>query len=205
MIIFDMEQNSEEWLDMRRGKITGSKLGDIVVKQGTDRKLGFYELMAERIGLQEESEESAMERGSRLEDEARELFAKESKKKVEQVGFVTRDDNQNIALSPDGLIKVGKIYKEALEIKCLSSARHLQAFFEQKIPGEYEEQVAQYFVVMDELETLHFMFYDPRICVLPWHSIKVKRADIADKIKFYKEYQEKTLAEIDALLGSLTF
>ena len=46
-----LEQNTEEWLEWRKGKITGSRLNDIIVKRGTGRKLGFYEVIAERLAV----------------------------------------------------------------------------------------------------------------------------------------------------------
>src|ERR1700704_2195090 len=94
----------EAWLFARRGKITGSRLKDIVVKRGTGRKLGFWELVAEGLGLAPE-DESAMDRGSRLEPEALERFATETKKKLDTSLVIwTRDDDESIAVSPDAFI-----------------------------------------------------------------------------------------------------
>ena len=202
MKILNNKQNSEQWLEDRVGKITGSKLKDIIVKRGTERKIGFYQLMADRLSLVEEYEDP-MERGHRLEDEAIAEFEKLSTKKVEQVGLCISDENENIALSPDGLIKTGKKYKEAVEVKCLSSAKHLQGFFEKKIPKEYLEQVYQYFIVNTDLEKLYFIFYDPRVTVKPIHWVEVNREDVENDIQFCKDYQEQTLKEIEELLLTL--
>lgn len=191
----------EEWLAARRGKITGSRLKDIVVKRGTGRKIGFYELIAERLGIAPD-EENAMERGSRLEAEAMECFAKETGKKVDTSLVIwTRDDNDNIAISPDGFI--GK--KEAVEVKCLSSARHIEALITNQVPDEYQMQAIQYFVVNDSLKTLHFAFYDPRILSKPFFTVTVNREDREEEIAEYLEYQKKTLDEVDAIVNSLTF
>ena len=202
MKILNSKQNTEIWYSSRLGKITGSKLGDIIVKRGTERKVGFYQLMADRLSLVEEYEDP-MERGHRLEDEAIAEFEEMTRKKVEQVGLCISDENENIALSPDGLIKKGKVYPEAIEIKCLSSARHLQGYFEKKIPKEYLEQVYQYFIVNTDLEKLYFIFYDPRVTVKPIHWVEVNREDVEDDIQFCKDYQEQTLKEIEELLLTL--
>lgn len=204
MKIINVDQNSDEWLEARKGKITGSKLKDIVIKRGTGKKLGFYELLADRLAI-EADEEDCRERGHRLEEEAVEIFVKMTGKQVEKVGICVRDDNENIALSPDRLIKVGKKYSESLEIKCLSAARHLQAFFEQQIPDEYEFQKLQYFIVNEDLQRLYFGFYDPRVTVKPFFYIEVRREDIAKDIEFYLEYQRTTLAEIESLLMDIAF
>lgn len=204
MIIFQAPQNTDEWLENRKGKISGSKLKDIIVKRGTGRKIGFYQLLADKLAIDEQVD-NPMERGSQLENEALDLFSKEASKKIEQVGLCVSDENPNIALSPDGLIKKGKKYPEAVEVKCLNSAKHLEAFFEKKIPDEYHEQAMQYFIVNENLETLYFVFYDPRIIVKPIHWIEVKRKDIEDEIQYLKDYQIQTLKEVEELLVSLAF
>jgi len=204
MKILNQDQNSEEWFDQRKGLITGSKLKGIVVKRGTSKKIGYYELLAEKLATPE-AYEDPMERGSRLEDEAIKLFSDTTGKEVEKVGLCISDSNPGIALSPDGLIDVKGRYLEAIEVKCLSSARHLQAHFEQEVPSDYKEQVMQYFIVNEDLETLYFVFYDPRITALPMVVIKVERKDIEDDIEYYREYQENTLKEIDSQLEALMF
>lgn len=205
MKIIKVTQNTEEWLEARKGKITGSKLKDIVVKRGTGKKLGFYQLIADRLAI-EADDEDVMERGHRLEQEAIEQFSIATGIEVEtDIGICVSDENPNIALSPDGLIKDGKKYKRAVECKALSAAKHLQAFFEQEIPDEYEFQKIQYFIVNEDLETLYFLFYDPRVTAKPLHWIEIHRADVEEDIKTYLEYQKQTLGEVDELLAKLAF
>lgn len=195
---FDSEQ---EWLEARRGKISGTRLKDIIVKRGTAKKMGFYELIAERLGVPPD-DESARERGKRLEDEAIEKFTKETKKKVDaSLMLWIREDNENIALSPDGVISD----KEAIEVKCLASANHIKAFLTQEIPKDYEEQVIQYFIVNDDLETLYLAFYDPRLQYKDFFYLTIKRKEFEDKIKEYKEFEEETLKEINEIVNKLTF
>ncbi len=191
----------EEWLAGRIGKITGSRLKDIVVKRGTGKKIGFYELIAERLGIPADGE-NAMDRGTRLEAEAVEAFTKETEKEVDTNLYIwMRDDDESIAISPDGVI--GKT--EALECKCLSSARHIEAFLTKEIPDEYEFQKLQYFIVNDQLETLYFAFYDPRLLAKPFFYITVKREDVQKEVEQYLNYQRETLAEVNAIVNQLTF
>lgn len=193
--------NKEAWLAGRIGKITGSRLKDIVVKRGTGKKIGFYELIAERLGIPADGE-NAMDRGTRLEAEAVEAFTKETGKEVDSSLYIwTRDDDESIAISPDGVI--GKT--EALECKCLSSARHIEAFLTQEIPDEYEFQKLQYFIVNDNLQTLYFAFYDPRLLAKPFFYITVNRKDIEKEIEQYLNYQRETLAEVNTIVNQLTF
>lgn len=146
-----------------------------------------------------------MDRGLRLEDEATAIFEEKTGLKTEKVGICVSDCHPEIINSPDRLIKVGKKYKKAVEIKCLGSARHLQAIIEDKVPAEYEAQKIQYFVVNDDLEELFFVFYDPRILSVPYHCISVKREEVADKIEFFKEYQIQTINEINEIIERLAF
>jgi predicted phage-related endonuclease len=190
----------EEWLEARKCKITGSRLKDIIVKRGTGMKIGYYELIAERIALPATAE-SAMDRGHRLEEEAILKFEKETGKQVNKDLVIwVRDDNDSIAISPDGYIGD----TEAVEVKCLSSARHIQAFFE-KIPSEYEEQVIQYFIVNEKLEKLYFCFYDPRLQVKDFFYFEVTREEKQDKIQEYLDYQVNILDAVNTIVAEWTF
>ncbi len=189
----------EEWLEARRGKITGTRLKDLVTK-GSTRKIGFYEIIAERIAIPA-SDENVMDRGKRLEDEALELFAKRTGKKVKNDLVIwSRDEDENIAISPDG--SIGKT--EAVECKCLSSARHLEAYITKEIPSEYWYQVLQYFIVNDKLKKVYFLFYDPRLPIDLFH-LEVTRKEVEEEVKQYLELEKQVLTEISKWETELTF
>lgn len=245
MRIIDVEQNSQEWLDARKGKVTGSRLGDIwsarsytkedlttvLDKSGIEykksankaelellltpelrsellanspRKLGFYELLADNLALSRDDED-AMERGLRLEPVAREWFATEYNKVVEQAGLCVSDIDERISNSPDGLVKDGEKYTEAVEIKCLCPARHLQVIIENEIPEEFWTQKIQYFVVNPDLQKLYFIFYNPEVTAKPYHIIEVTREELGDKPEEVLQFQISQLKQIDALLEQLAF
>lgn len=194
-------EDREAWLAARRGKITGTRLKDIVVKRGTGMKKGYYELIAERLAVEPDGEDP-MQRGTRLEEEALARFAKETGKFVNTDLIIWhRDENENIAISPDG--SVGET--EAIDIKCLSSASHLEAWLTQEIPSEYEFQKLQYFIVNDMLSTLYFAFYDPRIPAKDFFFIKVERKEIEKEIAEYLEYERNILKLVNEEVNKLTF
>ncbi len=194
-------ESREEWLAARRGKITGTRLKDIIVKRGTGRKIGFYELIAERLGVPAD-DENAMERGKRLESEAMERFIKETGKKVDtSLVMWQRDDNESIAISPDGFI--GKT--EAVEVKCLASARHIEALLTNEVPTDYEYQVLQYFIVNDKLKTLHLVFYDPRILAKDYFTIEIKRENVQEQVDEYLAYENQIINEVNEIVNKLTF
>jgi hypothetical protein len=170
-----------------------------------------------------------MERGTRLEKEALARFEQETGKKVDG-GLILweREENPAIAVSPDGVV-IAKAKKdentEACEAKCLSSARHIEAFLTQKVPDEYYFQCMQYFIVNDKLAKLNFICFDPRFAMfkdprdpsakLDYFVIELTRSSFleeekkgeppVDQIKKYLDYQTKMLAEVDAIVTKLSF
>ena len=117
-------------------------------------------MLGERLstGLNDKSE-NPMDRGNRLEDEARAQFQFITGKKVDtSVGLATRDDNQFIAFSPDGIIiSDDNIVREHIEIKCPESKNYVKYWLNNSYE-DYEEQVIQNFIVNDDLENCILLF-----------------------------------------------
>ncbi len=142
-----------------------------------------------------------MDRGIRLEDLAIARFAEETGKKVNtDLVLWCREDDENIALSPDGFI--GK--KEAVECKCLSSARHIEAWLTQELPAEYECQVLQYFIVNEKLQTLYFVFFDPRM-PKDFFYLTIEREGIQEQVDEYLQIERDALTKIAEIEKQLTF
>lgn len=193
-------EDLDSWMIARRGRITGSRLKDLIVKRGTEKKIGFYELIAERLGIPADGE-AAMDRGHRLEAEAIEAFEKETGKKVDTSLLIwSHDDNEAIAISPDGVI--GKT--EAVEVKCLSSARHIEAVLTEKVPKEYEYQILQYFIVNDKLKKLYMVFYDPRLIAKPFFMLEIKREDLQEAVDAMLAEERTILAEVETIVNKLS-
>ena len=203
-VIKDIEQRSDEWKKLRMGKVTGTRVKDLVPKRGTAKKIAFYEIIAEKMSI-EEDYENPMERGTRLEPKVVELFEEATGKKVEEVAMCISDFNEDIALSPDGLILNNGEYTEAVEIKCLKSSEHIKSYLTKEIPKEYKDQAMQYFIVNEKLETLYFCMYDPRLPYVDFFYLELKREDYEKEIQETKEYQEQALKEINDIIEKLTF
>ena len=199
IIKFDTE---ESWLEARRGKITGTRAKDVMPKTrgATGYRAGFYEIIAERIAVPHNGE-NVMDRGKRIEEEAVERFVKETGKKAKrELVLCVRDDNESIAYSPDALI--GKT--EDVEVKCLSSAHHIEAWMTKEIPSEYESQIIQGFVVNDKLKKRYMVFYDPRM-PKDFFYLTINRKDWKDKIEEYLKFEIQALKRIAELETELTF
>lgn len=246
MKIVDVEQGSDEWKEMRKRRIGGTRLGDvwsaraylkkdiitaleaagvefkktaptseleqllpdevrIGMLKDAPRKQGFYELIAEYLSIERDGE-NRMDRGTRLEPEAREWFAKTYNKPVEEIGMCMSDVDDRIYNSPDGMIKdkSGK-YTEAIEIKCLAPARHIQAVIEKKVPEEYWSQMMQYFVVNDDLQRLYWIFHDPGIVTIPYFVLEITRDSLGDWPQRLLEFQVAQLQRIDEIIEELAF
>lgn len=188
----DIEQGTEQWHQIRKGKITGTTLKAIM---GTPRarQEALYEIIAERLTVGVETDyENPMDRGTRLEPEAVAAFEFDTGKQTEATGFCESDDNFAIANSPDRLI-TGE--PSALEIKCPGGKNYVKAWLTNKVPEEYEWQVVQYFVVNEPLQTVYFALYNPDIPVHPLHIIIVKREDMEKEIQQAIIEEEKFLEE----------
>jgi len=197
-------KTEEEWMENRKGRITGTRLGSLALKSGKGYKIGFYELVADGLAIEPDGE-NRMERGKRLECEAIEELSKALNKEfingTDDYVIWESDEDSRISLSPDAYTKDLKIAGEA---KCLSPARHLEAYLTQTIPSEYEGQKIQYFIVNPDLQKLYFAFYDPRVLVLPFFYIEVKRADFQDEIDRYRELEKKALKESHDIILKLS-
>ena len=167
--------------------------------------LGWYKVLAETIANIDDIEDlsSSKEYGIEMEPFARAEFEKRTGKKVEEVSTVEREDENRIACSPDGLIKNRGKYTEAVEIKCLAAWNHLKGALEDEIPSEYLPQVYQQFIVNEDLKSLYFVLYDPRIHLLPFHVITVNRKDVAPEIERQHERQLEALSWVDETVREL--
>lgn len=248
MKVIAVKQGSDEWHELRKKRIGGTRLGDIwsarsylkkdIVQALTDagvefkksastteleqlmpeearlellknapRKQGFYELIAEYLSI-DRDDENRMDRGTRLEPEAREWFAETYNKTVEEVGICMSEADDRIYNSPDGLIRKSpksKKYTEAIEIKCLAPARHIQAVIEKKVPEEYWSQMMQYFVVNEDLEKLYWVFHDPGIVTIPYYVLEITRGSLGDWPQRLLEFQIAQLQRIDEIIEELAF
>jgi len=193
-------EDEKLWLEARLGRITGTRLSGIISKRGTALKKPFWEILAERVAIPA-SEENAMDRGKRLEEIGIERFTQETGIKVtNNLELWQRDDNPDIAISPDGVIN----NERAVEVKCLSSAAHCEAYITQQIPSEYEYQVIQYFCVSDELQTLYFVFFDPRM-PKDFFYIVVTREEKKEEIAMCLQAQRDALVLLKEYEDKLTF
>ena len=159
----DIEQRTPEWHALRAGKVTASRVADIMAKtkSGTSASRATYmaELMSERLTGKPALKFSsrAMDWGTEYEEEARANYEVVSGNLVEGVGFVPHPTLEAGA-SPDGYIGVDGL----IEIKCPNTSTHLDTLMSQSIPAKY---VYQIFWQMEctGRTWCDFVSYDPRL------------------------------------------
>lgn len=208
MKVIEIEQGSDDWKQLREGKLTGTKIGSIYAKSRkadevfdySKHLIGFYELLAERL-TDSDDLSSGIERGKELESEALRVASDELGIEFVQ-GNVWELDENHIE-SPDGYTKDLKI---AIEIKCLASSRHIQAIYEDRPPIEYRTEYANYFLVNPKLEMLVVFIYDPRFINpnLRSHYWFVYRKDLDAEIKALKQVKKLVLKELKEAEERLT-
>jgi len=143
MIEIKCEQGSAKWLLARLGKPTASMYGNIVTPTGkavTDTKRDGYmmKLLAERITgrATEVYVSAAMDRGNRLEPEARAWYEMQNAVEVAQIGFALHDEGRWGA-SPDGIIADDG----GIEIKTAVLHNHIAKLLDGKAPSENIVQI----------------------------------------------------------------
>jgi hypothetical protein len=197
----DLEQGTEEWLKVRLGKITGTRLKDVFKSNNLTL---VDELISEMLTgeLPEiEFKSAAMERGNELEPEAINEYMTETFNYVQSVGFVESEEFKNVGFSPDGLIanKEGK-YIGAVEVKCPSSKKHIEYIRGNKIPNQYKYQIYSYFLNCLDLDYVDFISYDPRVKSKSLFIKRVFRGQIAEDLEEVKKGLIKFNIKLDAYL-----
>lgn len=199
-----IEQRTEEWFKARLGKVTASRVADVIAKTKTgysaSRENYMAQLICERLtGQQGESfTNSAMQHGIDCEPLARSAFEAHADVMVEEVGFVNHPEIQMSGASPDGLVGLFGM----LEIKCPNTATHIDTLLSQTVPSKYITQM-QWQMRCCERQWCEFVSFDNR---LPQDlQLFVKRVEFdAPYVAMLEEEIIKFLAELDDKVNKLT-
>jgi hypothetical protein len=161
----DCEQNSAKWISARTGRVTASRICDLMatLKRGGEaasRRDYRAELIAERLTGKAESRylSKEMRYGSEQEPFARTAYEIRSENIVDQVGFVFHPRLDFSGASPDGLIREDG----GVELKCPKSTTHLAYMAAGTVPKEYEDQLL-WNMACSEREWWDFVSFDPRL------------------------------------------
>lgn len=194
MKILQLEQRSPEWFQARLGTITGSRAKKVFASNN----LPFVdELIAERMTqtVEDSYTSPAMEHGILFEPEALKTYNERTGNEALEVGYCVHDHYEWLAVSPDALVFDKGVAIGGVEIKCPSSKKHIEYIRQDKVPNEYKYQVYHYFIVIDTLEWLDFVTYDPRNSQRDIHVVRVTReelkAELAEVFTAYMKFYAK--------------
>ena len=157
-------QGSDAWFAARCGKISASRLGDIMRKtkwgESTYKAKVRLELAIERITGKSVSSvvmNKAMYDGVEREPDARTLFEAVTGKEVALCGSFDHPTIVNTSASPDGLLR-GE--NAVLEIKCPTHATHAKNIMSETMPKNYIYQV-MWQIACTESDYAYFASYHP--------------------------------------------
>jgi len=199
-----MIQGSDEWFSARLGRVTASKISDVLAtaKNGESASRMAYktQLAAERLsGIRGESfSNPAMQWGTDTEPRARVMYEARSGVIVTEVGMVTHPEIEMSGASPDGLVGDDGL----VEIKCPNTATHIDTLYRDKAPARYLNQM-QWQMACTGRSWCDFVSYDPRLGEgIDYYCDRVHRDDA--RIAEMEDGVIQFLTEVDAMVQDLT-
>ena len=159
-----VEQGTDAWHQLRLGKVTASRVADILAKTKTgpsaSRQNYLIELAIQRTTgiIQESYSNAAMEWGTQTEPQARVAYEVKSGNFVDQVAFIDHPNIEWFGCSPDGLVSD----KGLIEIKCPNSPTHWEYFKSKEPPKKYFIQMQAQMAVTGK-DWCDFVSFDPRM------------------------------------------
>ena len=159
-----VEQGTDEWFAARIGKVTASRVADIIAKTKTgyssSRDNYMAQLICERLTNQkgESFTNAAMQHGTETEPLARAAYEALKDVLVDEVGFIPHPQILMAGASPDGLVGEDGL----LEIKCPNTATHIDTLLSETVPTKYYTQM-QFQLASTGRKWCDFVSFDNRL------------------------------------------
>ena len=197
-----MEQRTPEWFAKRLGKVTASRIADLMAKTktgpGASRANYLAQLVTERLtGTPTEGFQSpAMTWGIEQEAAARAAYSARTGVLVDEVDFVDHPTMQAGA-SPDGLVGEDGL----IEIKCPNTSTMLEYLEDRTIPTKYRLQI-QWQLAVTGRDWCDFVAFDPR---LPEHLqlLVIREPRNTDLVAEITHEVNRFLAEVERKVAFL--
>lgn len=139
----DIIQGSAEWHELRRGKITASRVVDILPGVKGNYLAGRKNYLAEKVceiltgEVADSFTNEAMQHGTDTEPLARSAYEAKTGNLVDEVGFVLYPEYKHFGASPDGLVN----QDGCIEIKCPNTATHIDTLLNGNVKRQYKIQM----------------------------------------------------------------
>jgi putative phage-type endonuclease len=202
-----IEQRSEEWFEIRKGKITSSEIYKIMGKKDLSDTAKTY--LLEKVceyfgGFTEPAFGAALTWGTDLEPVGIEHYEKLTKLKVEKASFIPA--GEHYGGSPDGLIGSEGI----IEVKCpYKSSNHFKhglidsaEKFKDVAPGYYYQCVSN--MICAEAQWCDFISFDPRVTeeyrmfIFRLELNEEEAKNILERVRLAVTYMESLKKDIEA-------
>lgn len=198
-----IEQGTDAWKMLRCGRVTASRVADIIAKTksgySSSRDNYMAQLICERLTgtVAESFTNAAMQHGTETEPYARLAYEVNQNVLVDQVAFVPHPTIEMAGASPDGLVNTDGL----LEIKAPQTATHIETLLSQTVPGKYFTQM-QFQMACTGRKWCDFVSFDNRLPTeLQLFVKRVPRDDV-----FIKQMEAEIvqfLAELDDKINKL--
>ena len=196
-------QGTKEWKALRCGKVTASRMADLLATTktgyGASRANYLAELLTERLTGRpvDTYVNAAMAHGTETEPQARAAYEFATGYTVALAEFVPHPSIPMSGASPDGYVNDDGL----LEIKCPATATHIETLLGGAIPKKYADQM-QWQMACTGRRWCDFVSFDPRLP--PRMQMFCKRLERDDvRIKAMEGEVEKFLAELDRTITAL--
>lgn len=198
-----MIQGSEEWHAARLGKVTASRIADMMARTrngwGASRGNYMAELICERLtgAPTERYTNAAMQWGTDTEPQARAAYEFVTGRTVTECGFVDHPEIKMAGASPDGLVGEDGL----IEIKCPNTATHIDTLLTEAIPQKYRLQMLWQMACTGR-KWCDFVSFDPRMPLEMqlWISRVTPESGEIEEIE---DAARQFLAEIDEKIAAL--
>lgn len=198
-----IEQGSPEWFAQRLGKVTASRVADVIAKTktgySTSRDNYMAQLVCERMTntVAESYSNAAMQWGTETEPLARAAYEAHEDVLVDEVAMISHPTIEAAGASPDGLVGDDGL----LEIKCPNTATHIDTLLSQLVPTKYMTQM-YWQLACTGRQWCDFVSFDPRLPKeLQLFVVRVPRNDVY--IAMLEEEVKKFLTELDGKIMKL--
>jgi putative phage-type endonuclease len=199
----DIIQGSPEWHALRCGKVTASRVADLIAKTksgwGASRANYMAELIAERLTgeVAQGFTNAAMQWGTEKEPDARAAYAFYVDADVTEIGFVDHPRIPMTGASPDGLVGIAGL----VEFKCPNTSTHIDTLLGDPIAAKYNTQM-QWQMACTGRDWCDWVSYDPRMPeAMRLFVRRVTRDPIV--ISYLEDSVAEFLAELDKKVAEL--
>lgn len=198
-------QGTPEWMEARLGRVTASRVADVVAKtkSGYSASRANYmgQLIAERLTgePQDSYTNAAMAWGIEHEDAARIAYEFRTDAEVGLAGFVKHPTIPMSGASPDGFVGAEGL----VEIKCPNTSTHIDTLLGGKVPAKYITQIHFQMACTGRL-WCDFVSFDPRLpeSMRLWvHRIERDNelmADLEQEVRGFLKELDGKVAELRA-------